>query len=425
MSDCPQNTVEKTAIGPGNNLANAELEVPGSEENVVTKSGFWILTITLFICLIANGLVDTMRSVTYPLMKSDLNLTYVEYGSLESLGQFSYLIWACVTAVMIQYVGFKLPFVLSFVITILGCIGTAFTGNFWLIMILQLIGTCIMGALDDGPSALAVILFTKNPAALYCIMSGMYGLGGFLGPLISSWIYHWKPEYSYRGVSLFICIPLAIIGLYVSCVPFAIRRPPRKANNPITVWSCLCSPFLWYCAVMLNMMATAERATMSWGTMYVKDVLHLTDEDGATLNSRFYFCFMLARFAGGFITDWLGPFIMEYIIIPVGICIFPFLGFFVSLFWPTCVIACTHYWGKESSIPIACLLPLQSMVGMIIQYMLGVVNERFGPQYAYWMSVPAAILGLLMFIYFHILTKRKEKKEQESLLNGQVYPCLL
>lgn len=162
-------------------------------------------------------------------------------------------------------------------------------------------------------------------------------------------------------------------------------------------------------------------------------------KDGAALNSRFYFCFMLTRFVGGFITDRVGPFKMEYIIIPIGtliyvigflagktgIYILPFLGFFVSLFWPTCVIACTHYWGKESSIPVACLLPLQSLVGMVIQYGLGVMNERYGPQYAYWMSVPGGLLGLLMFIYFHILTRRKEKKEQEALLNGEVYSICL
>ena len=433
-----ENTSTIAPVESSNNNTETKVAVP-SEENTISKTAFWLLTITLFLCVIANGLADTMRSVTYPLMKTDLNLTYVEYGALESMGQFSYLIWACLTAIMIQYVGFKTPFILAFVVNILGCVGTAFTDKFWLIMITQFIGTNILGALDDGPSALAVILFTKNPAGLYCVMSGMYGLGAFLGPLLSGWIHHWKPEYSYHAVTLLMCIPIALIGLYVLCVPFAIRRPQTKPNSSINVWSCLRSPLIWYCAIMLNFMATAERGTLSWGTMYVKDVLHLTDEDGAALNSRFYFCFMLARFVGGFITDRVGPFKMEYIIIPIGtliyvigflagktgIYILPFLGFFVSLFWPTFIIAYTHYWGKESSIPVACLLPLQSLVGMVIQYGLGVMNERYGPQYAYWMSVPGGLLGLLMFIYFHILTRRKEKKEQEALLNGEVYSICL
>lgn len=99
--------------------------------------------------------------------------------------------------------------------------------------------------------------------------------------------------------------------------------------------------------------------------MYVRDVLHLTEAEGAQLNSRFYFCFMLSRFVGGFITDFLGPFTMEYVIIPIGVTIYivgfalgtcglsilPFVGLFVSLYWPTVVITCTKYWGEESSIP--------------------------------------------------------------------------
>lgn len=175
---------------------NVEVQVtPAASENgsgmtgptqPISKTGFWLLTIALFLCLIANGLVDTARSLTYPMMKEDLNLTYVEYGALESMGQFSYLFWALVTAFMMQSVGFKTPLVLSIVVTILGCLATSFTKDFWLLMCVQFIGTCLLGALDDGPSAVAVVLFTKNTAALYCIMAGMYGLGAFLGPLFSN-----------------------------------------------------------------------------------------------------------------------------------------------------------------------------------------------------------------------------------------------
>ena len=121
-----ENTSTIAPVESSNNNTETKVAVP-SEENTISKTAFWLLAVTLFVCLIANGLVDTIRSVTYPLMKTDLNLTYVEYGALESMGQFSYLIWACLTAIMIQYVGFKIPFVLSFVISILGCVGTAFT----------------------------------------------------------------------------------------------------------------------------------------------------------------------------------------------------------------------------------------------------------------------------------------------------------
>ena len=422
---------------------NVEVQVtPAASENgsgmtgptqPISKTGFWLLTIALFLCLIANGLVDTARSLTYPMMKEDLNLTYVEYGALESMGQFSYLFWALVTAFMMQSVGFKTPFVLSIVVTILGCIATSFTKDFWLLMCVQFIGTCLVGALDDGPSAVAVVLFTKNTAALYCIMAGMYGLGAFLGPLFSNWVYKLKPSMSYRGISFAICLPLLLIGLFILCIPFAIKRPVSKDKSQksnITVLSCLKSPLVWYLSFLLNFMAMAERGTLNWGTMYVRDVLHLTEAEGAQLNSRFYFCFMLSRFVGGFITDFLGPFTMEYVIIPIGVTIYivgfalgtcglsilPFVGLFVSLYWPTVVITCTKYWGEESSIPVSCILPLQSGIGAIFQYLLGWINEKFGPQYAYWMSVPAAILGLVMLIFFHMMVKNKEKKEKSGLL---------
>ena len=53
-----------------------------------------------------------------------------------------------------------------------------------------------------------------------------------------------------------------------------------------------------------------------------------------------------------------------------------------------------------------------------MQIILGEVNEHFGPQYAYWASAPAAGIALLMFIFYHIQTIKKEK-ERESLLNKE------
>ena len=391
--------------------------------------------------------------MAYPLIKEDLDLSYTQYGLLQSMTQFTYLFRALFIAFGVERLGFKTPIVLSFFFSLIGCIGTAYSRNFVIILISQFFAGCVLGTLDDGPSSIAIILFTKYPAAMFCIMSGVYGFGSFLGPIFAQKVYDLYPKYSYGGIFLAFIIPLVVIGIIVMCTPFPIKKPIKldpperseetsqgnkqvekeKGKRRITAWSCIISPLLWYCSTLLCFMATAERGTLNWGFMYVRDVLHLPEIEGTKLNSRFYFLFMISRFVCGFITDHIGPFTMEYIIIPVGMIIYvigfmmkakglyvlPFVGFFVTLYWPTFLMCCKQYWKEESSIPIACLLPMQSIVSMLVQFLLGVINDKFGPQYAYWMSVPAGITALLMLLFFHSLIRKKDRRETTSLIaNG-------
>ena len=423
--------------------------------NHITMGKYVLMTIILYLCVFIDGLVDTIRSVAYPLMKNDLNLSYTQYGVLQSMTQLTYLFGALSTAFGMEYLGFKTPLVISFILSLIGCVGTAFSHNFAVVLVSQFFAGCVFGALDDGPSSIAIILFTKHPAALFCIMAGVYGFGSFIGPGFAQKIYDLYPKYSYGGIYLAFCIPLAIVGLIVMCTPFPIKKPIKlespedlKETNTqgnverekdsikkkVTAWSCITSPLLWYCATLLCLMSTAERGTLNWGSMYVRDVLHLPEVEGTKLNSRFYFMFMISRFICGFITDRIGPFTMEYIIIPIGMIIYvvgfmmkaeglyvlPFVGFFVTLYWPTFLMCCKQYWKEESAIPIACMLPMQSIVGMLVQFLLGVINDKFGPQFAYWMSVPAGITAMLMLMFFQYLIRKKNQKEAASLVANEV-----
>ena len=432
--------------------------VKGTDTNpsTITTFQYCLMTVILYLCVFIDGLCDTIRSVAYPLIKTDLNLSYTQYGVLQSMTQLTYLFGALGIAFGMEHFGFKAPLVLSFIISLVGCIGTAYSHNFLGVLISQFFAGCVFGALDDGPSSIAIILFTKHPAALFCIMAGVYGFGSFIGPGFAQKIYDLYPTYSYGGIFLAFCIPLVVVGLIVVCSPFAVKKPmkvesmkvePAKdvedgeqvettktktktKDTNVTVLSCIFSPLLWFCAILLCLMSTAERGTLNWGAMYVRDVLHLPEIEGTKLNSRFYFLFMISRFICGFITDRIGPFTMEYIIIPVGMLIYvigflmrekglyvlPFVGFFVTLYWPTFLMCCKQYWKEESAIPIACLLPMQSIVGMGVQFLLGVINDQFGPQFAYWMSVPAGIIAMLMLMFFQYLIRRKNEREATALV---------
>ena len=47
------------------------------------KSEFWLLVACAYACMLGQGFIDNTRSVTYPLMKEDLHLSYTQFGGLR------------------------------------------------------------------------------------------------------------------------------------------------------------------------------------------------------------------------------------------------------------------------------------------------------------------------------------------------------
>ena len=394
------------------------------------KSEFWLLVACAYACMLGQGFIDNTRSVTYPLMKEDLHLSYTQFGGLQSMAQFSYLFWSLSVALTLQKLGFKMVIVFSFLMSIAGCVLTSFSTNFLTLFAYQFLACAGMGALDDCPHALSSILFKKNTGILMLLLHSCYGIGAVFGPLFAAFVQKEFPKYSFRGISLGMSIPLAIMCLFV---PFAIKKPQKEEEasqrKGHSAWSALVSPMVWFQSLILVLMTTGERATSAWGGLYLKDVLHLDPaKEGAWFNSCFYAAFTTARLVGGLLVDWIGPFATEYIVMTLAMVIFavglsigkagvyvlPFAGCTVAFFWPTFIVICMRYWKEDAAVPVSCILPIQSSMGIPIQLFLGWLNDRFGHGTAYWSTVPTIGIALALLVVFHFILLKLEKKDMEQ-----------
>ena len=383
--------------------------------------------------MLGQGFIDNARSVTFPMMRDDLKLSYKQYGSLQSMSQFSYLVWSFAVAATLQKLGFKAVILLTFLISIIGCGITSLANGFLTLFLFQFLACAGMGGLDDAPHALSSLLFKKNTGILMLLLHSCYGLGAVIGPLFAHYIEELFPQYSFRGITLAMCVPLALLALIILCIPFAVKRPiseEQAANHTgLTVWKALASPIVWFQSVSLILMTTGERATSIWAGLYLEDVLHLDPAvEGAWFNSCFYVAFTVARLLGGLLVDWIGAFTTEYLVMSLAIVIFtvgllagktglyilPFAGCTVAFFWPTFIVICMRYWGENASVPISCILPIQGFLGIFVQYLLGWLNDTFGPSVAYWSTVPFIAMALVCVAINHLMVLKKEKKEKEG-----------
>ena len=128
----------------------------------ISKTQFWLLVFCAYGCMLGQGFIDNTRSVTFPMMRDDLNLSYKQYGSLQSMAQFSYLVWSFAVAASLQKLGFKTVILLAFLISIIGCGITSLANGYWTLFLFQFLACAGMGGLDDAPHALSSLLFKKN-----------------------------------------------------------------------------------------------------------------------------------------------------------------------------------------------------------------------------------------------------------------------
>ena len=50
-------------------MCSCNLEMEGN----LTKTQFWLLVFCAYACMVGQGFIDNVRSVTYPMMKKDIN----------------------------------------------------------------------------------------------------------------------------------------------------------------------------------------------------------------------------------------------------------------------------------------------------------------------------------------------------------------
>ena len=101
-----------------------------------------------------------------------------------------------------------------------------------------------------------------------------------------------------------------------------------------------------------------------------------------------------------------------------GVYVLPFAGCTVAFFWPTFIVICMRYWKEDAAVPVSCILPIQSSMGIPIQLFLGWLNDRFGHGTAYWSTVPTIGIALALLVVFHFILLRKEKLEKKDMEQG-------
>lgn len=435
------------------------------------KLNFWENRIYIAKCLacfgafIIQGFIDNAKGILLPDVKLEKEIDYALYSFLPNAMLIGYVIFSLSSASIIYKYGYKWSFVLGYLGPIIGFIGIYFIDNLYAIMIFLFLASAGLGSLDLSGNSLGTITFKSHVGLMFCILVFFYGVGSFLAPPYIKLWYYLCPSFGYREQYLVALIPIVLFLIPTLFVPFnkdsdtnleyqKLENEVEKGENTsenngekLVEKPQKSSPYvilkdvrLWTIILIQAFTTITERATSSWGVLYATSYLHVSKSTASDFFTYFLMIYTFSRLITGFITDRLRPTNSLYFLeIGTLICagigfsvsntnvalgFIASTGFFVSTFWPAIMGIIMGHFKHDSETATGFILPFQCVIQIGVMYMLGVINDSFGDEYAYMLSYASTGIALVITVFIDILIRMEEKEEkknvEESMVNQQL-----
>lgn len=403
-------------------MANTE-EKPKYE----TRWQYWSLVIMIYTCLVAMGVVENARSVTFPLIKDEFNVPYDQYGLFNSWLGVGYILFCLIASFIAEWISYKAIIMIGYILLVAGCFLTHFASSFYLAALIIFMIWMGFGFFEIGSNASSTLVFIEHRGTMMSLMHFFFGLGAVIGPNVAKWSLSVLNNSFY---SVYLCLGaiVAVLGIISLFLPFKL---PKSTNDhtdgtaTMTVWKALLTPSVWLCSFTMAMGQAIEASGASWAPLYLVDVLNMDiDTDVANFSTWLYIVFTLSRLFSGFLIDKIGyytslyiSFISCFVLLLIGfflgrngLVFFVLTGFFYSANWPIFICVIMGYYKVNAPVVTSVVIVLQGVINLPVTYLLGVLNEYVNKAAAYQMTLAFCVLGSILLTCVYYSQKRFEKQ---------------
>jgi fucose permease len=381
-----------------------------------------LLIIITYGTMLIFGLVENIKGVSYPLIKTEFGASYEQQGGFVALLSYSYVFFCFIAGIFLSRFGVKRSLLSGYLCAMLGVILVFVMPGYITIGIALFLVYAAFGFFEVGVNALATQVFTAKAALLMSLLHFFYGAGAIIGPktaglLINSAGIGWRHIYLLTlPLALALFIPTLITRFPENAGESSSAPPEGKAaaEKPLSFLGALKIPMVWAFSVMLGLMEVVEFSSANWGGLYFQDVYGLDPRtDGAGFVSNFYILFTISRLVSGFSIEKIGYmrslFIACFDTIVIyalgfglgvrGIWVLPALGFFIAIMWPTVMAVAIGFFGKQAPVITSAIIVLSGAVNSAIQFIIGFTNRFAGAPWGFRSCLGyAVILAVVLFL---------------------------
>ncbi|MCL2319651.1 MAG: MFS transporter [Treponema sp.] len=359
------------------------------------------------------GFLNSMRGVSFPLIKSSFNASYSDMGLMTALISFSAVCFCIIAGLFMNRLGLKKTVIAAFGFAVLGAGSLYFSSFFWMAVGFYLILQAGFGFFEISLNGTGVRVFTKKSGLMLNLLHFFYGVGAiggprFMGFMVDRMGFRWQEVYPLNLLPVFLLLAATM----------AIRFPGREeltaSDEKPSFWIALKDPMVWLFGVIMGLSSAIEAGSVAWSGLYLHDVYGLDPSTtGAFFISVFYIFYTVSRFASGFViekTGYMRSVLVSSVAIFVlfaaafslgrtGIYLLPVVGFFIAIIWPTALAISVGVFKERAQTVSSAMISVAFTTTGLVQLGFGLSNNFLGAAWGYRSCVLySVILGVLLVL---------------------------
>ncbi|GHV90701.1 hypothetical protein AGMMS50268_12040 [Spirochaetia bacterium] len=382
-----------------------------NKKTAAGKSPNILLLIVIYGDMMLYGYLNSMKGVTFPLIKNSFRASHGDQGLMVAMISFTAVIFCIISGVFMSRFGLKKTIITGFILIGLGMAAIFFAAGFWMAAALYLIIQSGFGFFEIGLNGMGVRIFTVRSGLMLSLLHFFYGLGAITGPRFAGLVVN-RFSLSWQHI-----YPLALIPVFIMMIISLIARYPGASEGKLTAvkeisfFDALREPMVWTFGVILGLSGSIDGGTIAWSGLFLQDVYGLDPSTaGALFVSSFFIVYTLSRLLSGFVIEKFGYinsllcaalatvalYIAGFSLGRRGIWILPLTGAFIAVLWPTILAISVGVFREKAQTMSSAMIGIAFTVSGIIQYGFGLTNRYIGEAWGYHSCVIYSSLLVVM-----------------------------
>lgn len=367
------------------------------------------ITIFIFIIMAVIAIVDNTKGIFVPVFKETFNTNNTSMGMLLSVCSLGYIIFTYVGGILCEKFGQRKVIGAGLFTIVASVLVVAFSKTYTILLIGMFLINVGIAFVMIGVNTLIPVLFITFQAIMMNSAHCFYGFGSTvgqfaIGSLLDNGI-DWRNIFF--GIAM-IFIAVLIIFFFIKIPKFNITKEESKVNISLAFKE----KYMYIYAIGLGTYVFAEMGMSNWIVNFLMESYNFTSSRGAMFLSAFFFLLTIGRLLGGFVAEKLGylqavlysltvAVILLVIALSVGhsalilICI---AGLFFAIAYPTVVATIGKVFKDNSSYITGLILTLSSTISMILNLLMGRLNDIIGTTKTFYL-IPISLSVSILFIF--------------------------
>lgn len=367
------------------------------------------ITIFIFIIMAVIAIVDNTKGIFVPVFKETFNTNNTSMGMLLSVCSLGYIIFTYVGGILCEKFGQRNVICAGLFTIIASVLVVAFSKTYTILLIGMFLINVGIAFVMIGVNTLIPALFITFQAIMMNSAHCFYGFGSTVGQFAIGNILDNGIEWRniFFGIAM-IFIAVLIIFFFIKIPKLNITKEESKVNISLAFKE----KYMYIYAIGLGTYVFAEMGMSNWIVNFLMESYNFTSSKGAMFLSAFFFLLTIGRLLGGFVAEKLGylqavlysltiAVILLVIALIVGnsalilICI---AGLFFAIAYPTVVATIGKVFKDNSSYITGLILTLSSTISMILNLLMGRLNDIIGTTKTFYL-IPISLSVSILFIF--------------------------